>query len=234
MKFKCLIAVPLFVLSVSALAEDSGFLSDYSKLTAAGQATAADRIYIQDGLFDRAGQFQGIFVDQPEIFIASDSKYKGISPDDMKAIADAMRASIMQALQGDFLVLAAPKEGGLTLRVALTNVHLQKKKRGLLSYTPVGFVVHGVSAALEGVMTKVNLTGADIELELEASTTSEALAMAIIAGNRDSDHQMTWQEAESYMTLIGQRVACRLNNAKASPDARTDCMQIQLSVPESK
>ena len=38
--------------------------------------------------------YSAVMIDQPEIFIAPKSKYKGMKPDDMKQLADDLEASI--------------------------------------------------------------------------------------------------------------------------------------------
>lgn len=227
MKRAYVFVLPILALAATADAADSGFLSDYGKLTAAKPEVGADKVYMIEGLSQRTAQYQGVYVPQPEVFIADDSKYKGISPDDMKAIADAMQSAIVKELHGKFLVLAAPQAGSVTLRTALTNVHLQKKKRGLLSYTPIGLVAHGVAGAVEGIMAKVDLKVAMIELELDDAGTGDVLAMAVVDSKMASE-KVSWEEAEAYFTLIGKRVACRLDNARVSPQSRADCMAITL------
>jgi len=225
--------LPLLALATAAHGADSGFLSDYGKLTAAGPDVGADKIYMADGVADRAAQYQGVYVPQPEIFIADDSDYKGMSPDDMKTIADAMHAAIVKELHGNFLVLAAPKQGSVTLRTALSNVNLKKKKRGLLSYTPIGLVAHGVEGAVEGIMAKVDLKAAKIEMELDDSATGEALAMAVIDSKLASE-KVSWDEAEAFFTLIGKRVSCRMDNARVPAASRSDCMAITLGAADAQ
>ncbi len=221
--------LPALVLAAQVHATESGFLPDYEKLTAAGEEFGADKIYMADGLAERAAQYQGIYVPQPEVFIAEDSDYKGISPDDMKAISDAMYSSIIKELHGNFLVLAAPKQGTLTLRTALSNVKLKKKKRGLLSFTPIGLVAHG----LEGMMSKVDLKAAKIEMELDDAVTGDVLAMAVVDSKLASE-QVSWEEAEAYFTFIGKRLACRMDNAHAPADSRKDCSAIRLDAADAR
>ncbi len=38
-------------------------------------------------------------IDQPEIFIHPDSKYKGMKPDDMKALADGFREILIDEIK---------------------------------------------------------------------------------------------------------------------------------------
>ncbi len=59
-----------------------------------------------------------------EIFLASDSKYKGINADQMKAITDSMRAVLIAALEPDYHVVSQSGPGVLVARVSITNVYL--------------------------------------------------------------------------------------------------------------
>ncbi len=75
----------------SALAQDfqsSGFLSDYSQLKQSSDEYMGHS-YLVPGAEDRMANYSAVIIDQPEIFIAPNSKYKAMKPDDMKALADA-------------------------------------------------------------------------------------------------------------------------------------------------
>jgi hypothetical protein len=39
----------------------------------------------------RLAKLDSVMIDQPEIFVSPDSKYKGLKPDDAKALADAIQ-----------------------------------------------------------------------------------------------------------------------------------------------
>ncbi len=72
----------LFILIValcsaaSAAGEDIGFLADYTKLETR-EADILNRLYIVPDLWEWLEDYNAFLVDQPEIFIAPDSKYKG-------------------------------------------------------------------------------------------------------------------------------------------------------------
>src|SRR5687768_9452477 len=79
-------------------ADEDAFLSDYSKLKAAPD-NPFEEIYVAPDARARAAQYTAVMVDQPELFIHPDSKYKGIKPDDMKIIADALREKVTAELK---------------------------------------------------------------------------------------------------------------------------------------
>ncbi len=99
----------------TALAQDlqySDFLTDYSKLQRSSDQYMGHS-YLVEGAEDRIADYTAVIIDQPEIFIAPNSKYKGIKPDDMKALADAFRTSMSQALAQDFMIV---EQSGCTAR----------------------------------------------------------------------------------------------------------------------
>ena len=80
--------------SGTALAQDfvsSDFLSDYSQLKQSSDEYM-DYTYLAEGAPGKMADYSAVMIDQPEIFVAADSKYKGMKPDDMKQLADAFRS----------------------------------------------------------------------------------------------------------------------------------------------
>jgi len=73
-----LTAALLLSASMEILAENSGFLSDYSKLKPlAGSDTL---MYTAPNAYTDFKNYKAVMIDQPELVIANDSKYKGIKP----------------------------------------------------------------------------------------------------------------------------------------------------------
>ncbi len=107
--------------------QDSDFLTDYSRLKKSSDEYM-DYKYLAPGV-ERMTNYSAVMIDQPEIFIAPNSKYKGMKPDDMKALADAFRSAMAQALAGTYMVVDQPGPNVLYLRFAISNLQLKKKKR---------------------------------------------------------------------------------------------------------
>ena len=125
-----LLAATLLVTG-TAFAQDSGFLTDYGKLGAAPEGVGSNRWFIAPGYSDRVANSRGIFVDSVEFFVAKDSKYKGLKPEDMALIGNSMRDALMRELHGKFTVMDFADEGGLVLRVALSDLHIKIDDSGL-------------------------------------------------------------------------------------------------------
>ena len=146
---RCLVAVTVLTFGASTIADDhgSGFLGDYSKLKQV-EDPWLEYLYTTDNLHDEINAAQAIIIDQPEIFIAADSKYKGMSPDEMKILADTFRSVMQDAFVEKYQLAASPGANTLQMRSAITNVHLKKKGRSILGYTPVGLVVGTAKASV--------------------------------------------------------------------------------------
>jgi hypothetical protein len=161
----------------AAYGSDSGFLSDYSKLKPV--AGTDIRIYRNPDALARFKDYRAIMIDQPELIIASDSKYKGIKPDEAKAVADIMRQRMNKAIGEYIEVVDKPGPGVLYLRIAASNIHLKKKKRGLLGYTPAGFVVTSAAQAAQDMQQKIILEDLRLEMEVMDSQSQEVLAAVV-------------------------------------------------------
>jgi hypothetical protein len=211
----------------TALAQDlqsSGFLSDYSQLKKTSDKFMGHS-YLVQGAEDRMANYTAVIIDQPEIFIAPNSKYKGMKPDDMKALADAFRTSMSQALAQDFMIVEQAGPNVLYVRFALSNLQLKKKKKGLLSYTPVGFVAGAAKSALTSDITKkIDLKGLTMEMEVLDSDSEQQLAAAVEVRSGSKEEPASWAELEALIAVYSQRMRCTLDNARIAEESRVDCV----------
>jgi len=211
----------------SALAQDfvsSDFLSDYSQLKQSSDAHM-DYTYLAEGAPDKMAKYSAVMIDQPEIFVAENSKYKGMKPDDMKTLADAFRAAMAQSLSTTYMIVDQPGPNVLYIRFAISNVQLKKRKRGLLGYTPVGFVAGAAKTALINDFTKkIDLKGMTMEVEILDSNSEEQFAALLETRSGKKDEPASWEELEALITVYSQRVGCRLDNARVAEENRTDCL----------
>jgi hypothetical protein len=211
----------------SALAQDlqsSGFLSDYSQLKKTSD-TYMGHSYLVQGAEDRMANYSAVMIDQPEIFIAPDSKYKGMKPDDMKVLADAFRTSMSQSLAQDFMIVEQAGPNVLYVRFAITNLQLKKKKKGLLSFTPVGLVAGVAKSALTSDITKkIDLKGLVMEMEVLDSNSEQQLAAAVEVRSGSKEEPASWAELEAMIGVYAQRMRCTLNNAHVARENRVDCV----------
>jgi hypothetical protein len=225
-----------FALALSPLAgqaqDEETFLSSYAGLKASPD-NPKDEIYIAPDTLVRAGQYKKVMIDQPELFVHPESKYTGMKPDDMKAIADALRAALTTELESGYQVVDAAGSDVLYVRVAVGDLMLKKHKRGILSYTPVGFVVHGAVGLTKEVTEKIDLKGMKIEGEvLDSQSLKQLAAFTMSRGSLTGKSEIeatSWDELTGLFSVVGKRLRCRLDNSRKPESEWTPCGTIGLA-----
>lgn len=225
--------------STAVLAQDAeeAFLSDYSGLKPATD-NPFDELYIAPGSLTRMAQYTAVMVDQPELFVHPDSKYQGMKPDDMKLIADGLRDAITNELKDGYQIVDAPGANVLYVRVAVGDLWLKKRKRSILSYTPVGFVVHGAMGLAKEVTEKIDLKNMKIEGEvLDSQSLEQLAAMTTSRGSlsgKPETEATSWDELSGLFSVVGKRLRCRLDNSRKPESEWAKCGEIALPVPEAQ
>ena len=221
-----------------AIAEESGFLEDYSILGVEGEYGAA-KMYVADGAPERMINYSKVMIDQPLIYLDPDSKSKGMKPDTMTTIAETLRSALSEVISEQYEVVEEPGEGVLYFRWAVTNLYLQKPKRNILTFTPVGALAHAAKSGLSDFVDKNNLVDLRLEAELFDSVTSELfIALTLERGQRKdkaakiSEDPASWEELFAIGTALGQRWVCRLNNARTVESEHVDCTTIHFGKSE--
>ncbi len=225
---KIFLALTIGVFSVPGLAQDqfSGFLDDYEQLEPSDDIWIG-YIYTKPGFREIISNTTGFMVEQPEIFVAADSKYGGMKPDDMKMMADSLRAVFAEALVEKYQIAASPGPNTLIMRMAFTNVHLKKKGRSLLGYTPIGFVASSAKKALmNDFVDNILLTEVNWEAEISDSQSGERYGALIISlGDRNKKKDFTsWDQLIQVLELGSERLMCRLDNARSTDGEIRDCL----------
>ena len=227
--------IMMFGVTQNSLAEDSGFLSDYSGLeenTEIGMENT--RLYMHPDGFKKLAGYKAIMIDQPEFSVAADSKIKSLKPDDMVALAEALRKVLSDKLAEDYVVVDEPGPDVLWLRSATSNLYLKKAKRSLLSYTPAGFVIHAVKGALTHDITKkISFVEVTVEAELLDSMSGERIVAFVTHRGQRKDkakkqklEPSSWQELMSIFDILGSRLDCRLDNARVAEAEWKNCVEL--------
>jgi len=221
-------ALTIGTFSLPTLAEGqfSGFLESYEELQPA-EDIWLNYIYIGPDFQAQLANTTAFLIEQPEIFIAPDSKYGGMKPDDMKMMADSMRAILAEALVEKYQIAASPGPNTLVFRMAFTNVHLKKKGRSLLGYMPIGFVASSAKKALmNDFVDNILLTEVVWEAEMLNSQTGERYgAMIINLGNRDTKKEFTsWDQLMQALEVGAARIMCRIDNANSGEGEMRNCL----------
>ncbi len=202
-----------------------GFLDQPEQLKAM-EGTAFDLAWFAPGARERLKNFHSIIVDQPEFFLAPDSRQKGIKPDALKMLADDFMNAIADEIEGSYLVVGQSGPGVLHLRWALGNVIFKKKwSKNPLKYTPVGATTNAIKKAISDDLTKkVNIADMTIEAEFLDSATGERLA-AFAERRKKGEEATSWQELDALMHSYGKLLVCRMDNARKLPTEQVDCLE---------
>jgi hypothetical protein len=194
---------------------DKTFLSDYSKLKATPLPNNAgtDLIYVPAGTLERLGKYKAVMVDEPEVLVSANSDYKGAKPTDLEAIATLVRKDVSDALTaGGYGVVDSPGPNVLYLKMAVTDLSLKRKKRGLLAYTPAGFLIKAGLDATRDMMGKYDIMGAAIQAEITDSASNDVLAQ-LVALRGNNGQRMEFDQLEADVKSFSSRLRCRLDNA---------------------
>ena len=236
MKAIIAISASLIFFTLSALASAEDFLSAPDTLRP-DPLFGDDLVYYPDDVLSRLPKYNSVMVDEPIIFLAEDSDYKGFKASDLAAVADMFRQGFMEGLSkqpvsfGNFKVVDEPGPSVLYLRLALKDVYISKHKRGLLAYTPVGAVVKGVHDIASDAIDKTTLVELKIEAEMQDTESGDVLFAAILdRGHRKAHHQKEdaagWEVPGNVANKLGRRLACRLDNARLAADKQQDCVKM--------
>lgn len=220
-------------LAASAQSAEGSFLTDYSRLKAAPD-NPFEEVYIAPSAQQQAKKYTAVMIDQPELFLHPDSKYKGMKPDDMKAIADTLREAVTAELRSKYRIVDAAGPDVLYVRLAVGDLAMQKKKRPILAYTPAGAVLKAVKDSVSDVTGKVELRNMKIEGEVLDSVTQQQLgAMTASRGSlstgSNASQPVSWKELRELFVLAGKRLRCRLDNASLPQAEWAKCGSIGLT-----
>lgn len=193
----------------NVFASGSEFIEDMPQLTQDPDRPGA-MIWEKPG-FDRAA-YSRVMIEPITIFISPESEYKGMNADEMKTLSDEFMQVVTKTLEPDIPVVNQGGAGVMYIRAALTNVKVAKKKRGLLGYTPVGFVVTSVAHSGTG---GISLKDAVLEIELFDPVSGERLGVLVDKAPKTAeDTEMSWEAVDKTLTYYATRFKARMQAAK--------------------
>lgn len=227
--------IMIFGATQNSLAKDSGFLSDYSGLeenTEIGMENT--RLYIHPDGFNKLSGYKAIMIDQPEFSVAADSKYRSLKPDDMVALAEAMRDVLKGRFAENYFIVDKPGPDVLWLRTATSNLYIKKAKRSILSFTPAGFVLHAIkNAATSDITKKISFVEVTVEAEVLDSQSGERIAAFVTERGHRKDKAKkqkmdpsSWDEMLAIIDTMGARLACRLDNVSDAEAEGKNCVEL--------
>lgn len=234
---KYLFALLLFVFGINQAAQssDESFFTDPSLLGPWDQGTF-DLGWVHPDILQLAQRYDAVMVDQPEILLSPESRYRGAKGDELKTLADVGRLAMTERLTaGDWEVVEEAGPNVVFMRWAISDLYLKKKKRGVLSYTPIGLVVHSTAqAAVRDVWKKIDIVELGLKIEWLDSTSGEVLSAGSASlGLRKAQGQeqqlVSWEQLDALFQTIGEQTRCHMDNNKLTEgEKRVDCDSIRI------
>lgn len=228
------VCLPATFATEGSFSVENEFLSvDLSQFTqTVEEEDGLDLVYLPAGNFERLAEYTRLMIDQPEIWLDPDSDYRGVKPDNQKAIADLIRERLIErVISRGYDVVDEPGPDVLYIRVALTDLYLKKEKRGILGYTPIGAVVKLSADMVRDMMSKVDIIEMALQIEMLDSQSQEVLAAIVVkrGAREDKDkgqelQRMNFDEFRSVVQEYGARLACRLDNARQPKPQQINCV----------
>jgi len=161
--------------------------------------------------------YDKILLEDLEIFLAPDSKYKGINADQMKALSDSMRAVMIAALEPDYPVVSKSGPGVLVARIAITNVYLDKPKHKFGQYSPIGLLASGVKK-IAGKPKNFSIKNASVEAEMFDFEIGDRVAVRVdtspLRSLNEDPEELTWEAIEESLKVYGKRFRERVEQVR--------------------
>jgi hypothetical protein len=207
---------------------DKTFLNYDSKPTVTPLADnkGTDILYVAPGAFSRLAMYDAVIVDSPEVLMSAKSEYKGATPLDLFAVSSFLRETVDHAIEsGGYYVVDHPDEGVLYMTLAITDLKLKKKKRGLLAYTPSGYFMKASIDATRTMMEKYDIMSLTLQAEIVDSTTNEVLA-SLVALRGNNGQRLEFKDFDADVQSFASRLVCRLDNSRGPEELDVDCRKL--------
>jgi len=136
------------------------------------------------------------------VYYADDSKSKAIDPDVLRLVTDKMRNSMTLNLARHVEIVDEPGPGVALLNVAIVKVNYQNKKRGLLGYTPAGFIA---TSAGNAANLRVALADAKIQGESVDSVSGKKLTIFEVQQIEKAKKNMEWDDVVKALKDFSRR-----------------------------
>jgi len=173
--FVLLLAMPA---GSAAEIQYSGFFGNPSvyDLLRPGPEGGAKLRWLKSGVDPK--KYDKFMVDSVIFYLADQSDYKGIDPQEMKELADSFNKEIVAAFKDKYPIVAEPGPNVARLRIAITNI--KQSRPGVSAVTsiiPVGLGVSLIKKGATGGWSGSGETG--VEMMALDSQTNDILLLAV-------------------------------------------------------
>lgn len=229
-----IVCLPAAFAAEGSFPVENGFLSvDLGQFTqTVAEDGGVDLVYAPTGNFERLAEYTKLMIDQPEIWVDADSDYRGVKPDNQKAIADLIRERLIErVISRGYEMVDEPGPDVLYIRVALTDLYLKKEKRGIFGYTPIGAAAKFGKDLVRDMMSKIDIIEMALQVEMLDSESQEVLVALVVKRGAREDKEtgqelqrMSFDEFRAVVQEYGARLACRLDNPRQPKPQQIDCV----------
>jgi hypothetical protein len=221
----------ILVLAVASLVQgcattdQCGFIGRALDFRPAPDGSGA-QVYRKPGLSRaEAAKYTRFMIDPVMVWYSPQSDYKGIFPDELKAMTDYFRASAVGALQDRYAIVTAPGPGVVQIRAAIVDMHRENPVH-LYQFTPVGLVLTGMKeAAGTDEITRARVAAgnsyiisATIEVGFCDSASNELLGGyrdgARVGPDRQAAGGATWGQVKAQLDAWAKKLRQRVDAAQ--------------------
>lgn len=190
----------------------SGFLGDNYKNLETGPEDGAKMRWMKPGVM--FGKYNKFMVDSVIFFLADDSEYKGIDPNEVKELADGFNQAIVAAFKDKYPIVAEPGPDVARIRIAITGVKESKPVvSGITSILPIGLAVSLVKKGATGSWSGSGTTSA--EMEILDSTTSDVIVAAVDERSAAfGDRFSKWESAKEAFKFWAEHIVAFVDNTR--------------------
>jgi hypothetical protein len=190
----------------------SGFLGDNYKNLQPGPEDGAKMRWMKPGVM--FGKYNKFMVDSVIFFLADDSEYKGIDPNEVKELADGFNQAIVAAFKDKYPIVAEPGADVARIRIAITGVKESKPVvSGITSILPIGLAVSLVKKGATGSWSGSGTTSA--EMEILDSTTSDVIVAAVDEKSAAfGDRFSKWESAKEAFKFWAEHIVAFIDNTR--------------------
>ena len=191
----------------------SGFLGDYSKLK---PATDREGVMLYVNPSAKGRQYAKVMFRPVEVYVSPSSEYKGVQPDALKRMTDALVASLTKALAPAYEIVSTPGPDVLEVRAVITGLQVVKPGLTPIDFLPIKAVFNAGRAAAGKSPQVVELT-AEIEL-LDNNNNRLAAAVANRKGDKTlhQGERITWQHLQAISDYWATNFRQRLDELRTA------------------
>ena len=174
--------------------EESGFLVDYSQLTPGGEDRAALTYVDPDVDFKK---YDSLMFDRVSVWLSPEAENRDVDPAVFKKMSDYFLNALVKAVEDGYTVVDQPGPNVIRVRAAITDVEPSDPVAKALSVDNIG------------------IGGAEAEMELLDSMSSERLAAAVDSrrGGKPASRAV-WEDTKDAFDYWARRFRERLDAAR--------------------